>query len=85
MTKALDTFKVTDRQSFITFLRLLSNEFLTTGDNWENKTLDNYLDALGQYAQDIQGYYNNKGENIDADNPRWETFADILRGAIVYE
>ena len=85
MTNALNTFKVTDRNSFIEFLHLLASEFDTYGDSWENKTLGIYLEAAGRYTDDIQGYYKNIGANIDADEPRWETFADILRGAIVYE
>jgi hypothetical protein len=44
---------------------------------------------MTRYAEDIQGYYDYQeketGEHINADIPFWRTFADILRGARIYE
>jgi hypothetical protein len=37
------------------------------------------------YSQDIQGYYKNSNQNVDADIPSWKVFADILLGAKIYE
>ncbi|WP_449369329.1 DUF7660 family protein [Adhaeribacter arboris] len=28
-------------------------------DSWENKTLPDFLESLSNYAEDIQGYYDN--------------------------
>jgi hypothetical protein len=85
MNDQLSNFKVTDRQSFISFLDLLRQDFLQNPDNWENKTLDTFLEALGAYANDIQGYYGNTGQEVNADEPSWQTFADIFKGATMYE
>jgi hypothetical protein len=38
-----------------------------------------------RYTENIQGFYKNTQQNIDADQADWQTFADILRGARVYE
>ena len=51
----------------------------------KNKKLENFLEAMSSYAQDIQGYYDNMKQNINADEANWQTFADILKGASIYE
>ncbi len=85
MNDTLNNFKVTDRQSFIKFLDLLRKDLLDDPENWENKTLPDFLEALSAYTEDIQGYYNNMKLDINADKPDWSTFADIFKGAKIYE
>lgn len=85
MEDILYDFKVTDRQTFIEFLDLLRKDYLNNPDRWENKTLPEFLEALGAYAEDIQGYYDNMKQDINADQPNWQTFADIFKGATIYE
>ncbi|WP_282636835.1 DUF7660 family protein [Sphingobacterium thalpophilum] len=77
--------KVTDRQSFIKFLDLLHQDLLQQPETWENKTLSDFLEALASYTKDIQGYYENTDANVDAEEAAWSTFADIFKGAKVYE
>ena len=85
MSDILDNFKVTDRQTFIKFIDLLYKDFMDNPERWENKTLPDFLEALSAYADDLQGYYDNMKLNVDADKPDWQTFADIFKGAKVYE
>lgn len=85
MTNTLYDFKVTDRQTFIKFLNLLQKDFLDNPENWENKTLPDFLEALSAYTEDIQGYYDNMKLSVNADKPDWSTFADIFKGAKIYE
>lgn len=85
MTDTISNFKVTDRQSFIKFIDLLRKDFVDNPESWENKKLENFLEALSSYADDIQGYYDNTNQNVDADKPNWQTFADIFKGATLYE
>lgn len=73
------------REQFIAFLEELKTDFHTNKDKWENTTIDSYLEAMARYAQDIQGYYDNSGQNVNADSPDWKTFSDILKGATIYE
>ncbi len=77
--------KISDRKSFIAFVELLVEDLKTNNPEWENRTLGDFLQALSDYTNDIQGYYDNTGQQINADIPTWNLFADILRGARVYE
>lgn len=85
MTDTISNFKVTDRKSFIKFIDLLRKDFVDNPESWENKKLENFLEALSSYADDIQGYYDNTNQNVNADKPNWQTFADIFKGATLYE
>ncbi|HYF02320.1 MAG TPA: hypothetical protein VEC36_03010 [Patescibacteria group bacterium] len=87
MSDKLYDLKVTDKNSFIEFLELLHEDFKSNKASWENPDLESFLEAMIRYTEDIQGYYDNikPQENIDAEIPTWSQFADILRGAIVYE
>jgi hypothetical protein len=81
--------KITDRESFIKFLDLLYEDYTYNQNEWENKTLADFLEAMTRYARDIQGAYDNNqeslGRHINADIASWRVFADILKGAIIYE
>lgn len=85
MNDIVDNFIVADRQTFIEFIDLLRKDFLDNPESWESKTLPDFLESLSAYSQDIQGYYDNMKLNVNADKPNWSTFADIFKGAKVYE
>lgn len=85
MKNKFHDFQVTDRQSFAVFLTLLRQNLLDYPEEWENKTLTDFLEALASYTEDIQGYYNNAQQNRNADIPDWDTFATIFKGAKIYE
>ena len=85
MSETINEFNVTDRQSFIKFLNLLKQDFLDNPESWENKTLPDFLEALSEYSADIQGYYDNVKQDTNADLANWKTFADIFKGAKIYE
>ncbi|MCV9928308.1 hypothetical protein OIU83_11615 [Flavobacterium sp. LS1R49] len=82
--KAFD-FNVNDRQSFADFITALHKDLRENPEGWKNKTLPDFLEALSSYTEDIQGYYDNMKIHKDADKPNWEIFADIFKGAIIYE
>jgi hypothetical protein len=85
MSDYISDFKVTDRRSFIEFLELLREDFVDNPQEWENKNLPDFLEALSSYTEDIQGYYDNTEQHINADAPGWTTFADMFKGAKIYE
>lgn len=85
MNEQLSNFKIADRQTFIRFLDLLRKDFLENRAEWQNKSIDDFLEAMTRYTEDIQGYYDNTNQNIDANKPSWEIFADILKGSKIYE
>ncbi len=73
------------RTEFISFLKEFKTDFEQNKANWENKTLEDFLESMIAYTRDIQGYYDNMKLNIDADEPTWENFMAILKGASIYE
>lgn len=85
MNNDLSQFPVTDRSSFVTFIDALLEDFHENPETWSHKTVPDFLSALSSYAEDIQGYYDNQRLKIDADQPSWRVFADILKAATLYE
>lgn len=85
MTKNAWNIEVIDRQSFQEFARLLHKDFKTNPEKWENNKLESFLEATEAYASDLDGYYLNNHPDINAEIPTWRVFADILRGAVIYE
>ena len=85
MIDRLSNFKVTDRQSFIEFIELLHQDFRKNPESWQNRNLNDFLEAISRYANDIQGYYDNTNKDVNADQPTWQVFADIFKGSKIYE
>jgi hypothetical protein len=73
------------RIEFIEFLKEFRSDLKDSKGSWEIKTLEDFLEAMEAYSADVQGYYDNMKLNIDADEPTWENFKQILQGASVYE
>ncbi len=76
---------IKSRTDFIKFIELLLEDYKANPEEWENRDLESFLEALGRYSEDVDGYYKNFGINVDLENTNWRVFADILRGATVYE
>ena len=76
---------VRNKADFQEFLVALSQDFATSAGNWENTDLHSFLEALAAYAGDIEGYYKNTRQPVDAAIPSWRVFAEMLCGARVYE
>jgi hypothetical protein len=53
-------------------------------DEWENVTLDSFLEAMESWIRSMDNYYKNTGQPIPV-APSWRTLADILWAARVYE
>lgn len=70
-----------NKQEFICFLK----EFRKNSDKFENNTLESFLQALENYASDLNGYYSNTKQNIDLNEIDWKVLSDLLKGASIYE
>lgn len=77
--------KITDRTSFIQFLELFHKDLTDNPHKWENTSLSGFLEAMVRYTEDIDGYYLNTKQDIDPYTASWQVFADILKGASMYE
>ena len=73
------------RVQFIEFLKTFREDLNNSQSNWENKSLDDFLEAMERYTEDVQGYYDNMKMNVDADKATWENFKTIMQGASIYE
>jgi hypothetical protein len=81
----IDQNNISDRSSFISFVDKLREQLITGDATFINVNLVDFLEALSRYAEDIQGYYDNTGQVANADVPSWKVFADLLKGASMYE
>lgn len=79
------SMEVKTREDFIRFLDLLLEDYQRSTNEWENNSLPSYLSALSAYSEDVDGYYHNFNIPFDPTTVSWGIFADLLRGAVVYE
>jgi len=85
MTEIISNFKVTDKESFITFIDLLKQDLIDNPETWKNKKTEDFLEAISSYTNDIRGYYYNTWQNVNSNNANWQIFADIFKSASFYE
>ena len=75
---------IKSREDFVLFVEILSKNYTENKIEWENDTLETYLETMCGYAKDVNGYYKNTNQG-NADVPTWKLFADIMLGAKIYE
>jgi hypothetical protein len=78
----MDINNIKNKNDLAVFVRELSEEDISA--SWENKEIKSYLEAMSGWIEDMDGYYENKGEKQPT-TPSWKTVAEILRAATVYE
>ena len=76
---------VRTRDELIDHIVRLLDEHDAVGDQWGNKDLYSFLQAMAAWLNDCEGYYRNSGQPVDARQPSWQLFADALSAASVYE
>lgn len=81
----INEIEVNTREDFAHFIETLKTDLENHPQDWENATLSDFLEALSSYTTDIRQYYINTGQNINADTATWRLFADIFKGARIYE
>ena len=77
--------KISSKKEFDFFLECLVRDYVDNKDEWENTDLLSYLLGLCGYVHDIEGYYQNIGEKVDANVISWRIVAEMLIAASVYE
>lgn len=73
------------KQEFIQFIENLKLDFIENKEQWENKTIEDYLEAISHYVEDIDGYYKNSNQDINLEKVNWKVLSDILKGSSIYE
>ena len=75
---------VQTKQDFVNFVGVLLEDYKTNPSNWENRTLEDFLEAMQRWTEDMEGYYLYNKINLPNDIP-WRIFTDILMAAKMYE
>ena len=75
---------IATREDLVKFIEALANESSSASKNWENEDLPSFLEAMAAWVEDMDGYYQNKGESMP-NQPSWKTIGEILKAATIYE
>ncbi len=73
------------REDLAAFILELLRDFEANKSEWENTTLDRYLDALGACIDALDGYYHNLYGTDVPEQPTWSMIGRLLWRARVYE
>jgi hypothetical protein len=76
--------EIETKEDFANFLHAFRETLLRQPDEWENSTLERFLDAMEAWVHSMDRYAFNSGD-VDVLRPSWKTFAKILSAASVYE
>ena len=55
---------VRSRPDCAAFVRTLLGDLKDNPDEWENTTLEDYLEAVAAWIEDMPGYYKNEGKPV---------------------
>ena len=72
------------REDFVAFVKALSKDLRDNPAAWENGNLERFLEALGAWVEDMDGYYLNQGKPVPK-QPDWKVAGDMLMAAKMYE
>ncbi|MBO9728554.1 MAG: hypothetical protein J7623_07955 [Chitinophaga sp.] len=75
---------INTKADFIRFIGLLIEDLKNNPTEWENKTLPDFLDAMANWTEDMDGYYINHHLPVPT-TVNWQVFANILAAARIYE
>ncbi|NNJ25054.1 DUF7660 family protein [Alienimonas chondri] len=75
---------VRSRAEFAEFLQRLRGDLEVRPDEWENVTLESFLEAFAAIAHDAPGWVKN-GVCSDVESPSWALFARLVSTAAHYE
>ncbi|WP_306186532.1 hypothetical protein [Streptomyces sp. MK5] len=73
-----------DREAFSAFLARLRADCAANSQQWENPTLDRFLEALEAWVAASPGWYRNFGHALPPEGD-WMFFARALDAARIYE
>ena len=76
--------RIRSRADLCEFIQLLGAQARQNPDAWTNPDLSSFLEALGAWTSDMEGYFKNRGETAP-EQPTRATFAQMLLAARVYE
>jgi hypothetical protein len=75
---------VRTREDLAGFVLALREDLRSHPNEWENDTLDRFLEAFAAWCVDLVGYFHNRGENVP-EQPDWNLVGHMLIAASTYE
>lgn len=75
---------ITSRSDLAAFVHQLARDCQSNAEQWENASLPTFLEAMGAWIEDMAGYCESRGQPVP-ETPSWQTFAEILAAARMYE
>ncbi|MFC6010244.1 DUF7660 family protein [Nocardia lasii] len=76
--------EILTKAEFVACVDNLRIDLLENPEQWENVTLESFLEALGAWVDGSDGWYRNHGKELPH-NRDWTFFARALEAAAVYE
>ncbi len=72
------------REDLANFVEALRQDLILNPKDWENPSLERFLEAMGAWIEAMPSAYENNGLELPM-QPTWEIFADILLASKMYE
>lgn len=76
--------RLSARQDLVRFVRSLSENYSESPENWTNRDIVSYLEAMAAWIEDMDGYFENSGQAIPS-SASWKLVGEILLAASFYE
>ena len=76
--------QVRSKAEFLEFLEALRASLRDSPEQWENPTLERYLEALAAWVDACEYSYRNRGEPVPS-GINWRFMAEALAAAQIYE
>lgn len=76
--------EIRTKEDLLKFLSALRKDLVINKENWENPTLESYLEAMEAWVEGMESYYVNTNQSIP-EQPTWRVLADILYASKIYE
>jgi hypothetical protein len=75
---------VETREDLARFIAALKEDLLANRDQWENWTLEDYLESMSAWMRDTDSYRRHIGKPSSSE-PSWQALAEILYAGKLYE
>lgn len=75
---------IDSKEQLADFVAALLKDLESNQAEWENITLDSFLEAMESWIRSMDNYYKNTGQSAPV-TPSWRTLADILYASRTYE
>jgi len=74
---------VNSKDDFLKFLNSLINDNTNNDEEWENRSIAEYLGSIRSWVEDMEGYY--KNNNLSVPKINWNFLATIFYVGKIYE